>query len=144
MRQNVFPLPGGAIKMSGSSALEKIASRCDAFIPCGTEALSATATTLPRSSESEKTACTSDEGLEMSDEEADKLEEEPREQLRDGTTCSRFLGFGLPHSKSADKILYALIARGQTSLVDYSVREGNHVLLAQQILAKAKQDTVSD
>ncbi len=42
----------------------------------------------------------------------------------------------------ADKILYALIARGQTSLVDYSVREGNHVLLAQQILAKAKQDTV--
>jgi hypothetical protein len=45
--------------------------------------------------------------------------------------------------RATDKILYALIARGQTSLVDYSVREGNHVLLAQQILAKAKQDTVS-
>jgi hypothetical protein len=44
--------------------------------------------------------------------------------------------------RGADKILYTLIARGQTSLVDYSVREGNHVLLAQQILGKAKQDTV--
>ena len=48
-----------------------------------------------------------------------------------------------PHSiGNPDKILYALIARGQTSLVDYSVREGNHVLLAQQILGKAKQGTV--
>ncbi len=45
-------------------------------------------------------------------------------------------------AEKSEQILYALIARGQTSLVDYSTREGNHVLLAQQILAKAKQDTV--
>jgi hypothetical protein len=79
----------------------------------------------------------------MSDDEGDRPEEEPREQLRDGRAGDFCCCESPSLTRATDKILYALIARGQTSLVDYSVREGNHVLLAQQILAKAKQDTVS-